>query len=217
MAAQTFKNYEWIVVDDCTPATVCTMNQRYFTGPERWTENNNTQRVNMNLALSKVRGDFIFVIEDDEYYAPQYLQTMMSAFTHSAIVGLSNAHYYKINMPGYSILRNFQHASLSQTAIRKDILQRLKDACNTGHFYFDIELWKRCRNEGVPMTLIGNTSLSIGIKGMPGRGGLTPPHKENKGFLLDSGYKVLEKWLGPAIKNYEPFLRKRVVKKHVAA
>lgn len=209
---QTFKDFEWIVIDDVHPPTKCTKGQKYFRGPELWSPDNNTQRVNLNLALEKVTGDFIFIVEDDDYYAPTYLQQMLNAFTNSSIVGLSNARYYRVNMPGYAILRNYQHASLSQTAISKTLLPMLKRAVNSGQFYIDIELWKKCREEQVPMTLIGNTNLSIGIKGMPGREGLTPPHKENNGFFYDAGHKVLSSWIGSAAQNYVPYLKKSVAR-----
>lgn len=214
---QTFKDIEWIVVDDTMPKTVCTMGQKYLRGLEEWTPGNNTQRVNMRLALQHVQGDYIFVWEDDDFYSPGYIAAMLSAFSHSQIVGISNARYYKTSMPGWAILDNYKHASLSQTAFHKDLLPLMKEAVESGWFFFDIELWKAAREKQIPLTLIANTSLSIGMKGLPGRPGLTRGHKDNKGFVLDPNHKMLEKWLGSYAKNYEPFLKKRVARKPLSS
>lgn len=173
----------------------------------------NTQRDNMNIALEHVSGDFIFVLEDDDFYAPNYLREMLSAFSNSDIVGLGNAKYYKMDMPGFTARGNFSHASLSQTAIKRSLLPLLKEAVNSGEFYFDVKLWDLAKQQKLPMTLISNTLLSIGVKGMPGRKGLTPAHKDNKGFLMDTGEKVFQEWFGTFQSLYRPFLKNRVVKR----
>lgn len=217
VARQTYQNIEWIVIDDCEPTVKCTMGQRYYRGPETWTPEVNTQRGNMNVALAKVRGEYIFVLEDDDYYAPTYIEDMLSALKYSRLVGISNARYYKVDLPGYAILQNYQHSSLSQTAFSKNLLPTIKRCVNSGQFYFDIEIWKTARREQIPFALIANTSLSVGIKGMPGRLGLTPAHKENKGFIRDYGGKVLETWIGEDAKNYLPYIKKRIVNLEKAA
>lgn len=211
ISKQTFKQFEWIVVDDCLPVTTCTMQQKYYRGPDLWEPGTNTQRANMNLALEKAQGEFIFVIEDDDYYAPQYLAQMMSCFTNSMAVGLSNSKYYKVDMPGWKTMKNYEHASLSQTAFNKNILPIMKWALHSGHFYFDIEFWKELKKRDIAYTLIANSTLSVGIKGMPGRDGLTPSHKDSKGYMVDTSYTTFKKWLGSATLQYESFLKKRRV------
>lgn len=213
IASQTFKNFEWIVVDDYDVPTKCTQNQIYVRGPEAWEPGKNTQRSNMNAALDVVQGDFIFIIEDDDFYAPNYITTMMSNFSHSSLVGISNSRYYKVDMPGYATLGNYLHASLSQTAFSRNLLSAMRAAVNSGHFYFDIELWKAARNSQVPLTLIANSILSIGVKGMPGKPGLTPGHRQNKGYLMDKGLQIFDKWFGPYRSHYDPYVKKPVARK----
>ncbi len=81
---------------------------------------------------------------------------------------------------------------------------------NTGAFFIDIKFWEAVVRKGVPFTLFANSSLSIGMKGMPGRSGLTSGHRLNKGYMLDSSNEILKKWIGTAgFSQYEPFLKKR--------
>lgn len=208
--AQTFKNFEWLVVDDSTPGTPLNLGQKFIKGPIEWRPDINTQRANMEVALKHARGEFIFILEDDDYYAPTYLASMLSAFTHSDVVGISNSKYYKVDMPGWKTMKNYEHASLSQTAFRASLLPLMNWAVNSGEFYFDMKFWRAVVARQIPFTLIANSDLSIGMKGMPGRAGLTPGHRSNKGYMLDSDYSVIKKWLGTAgFSQYEPFLKKR--------
>lgn len=208
MKRQTYKGQiQWLVIDDCKPETKCNLNQEYYRGPRDWQPGLNTQRFNMELALEKVKGDIIFPIEDDEYYAPNYIETMVEFLKHVSIAGISRARYYHVKIPGYKLLPNEKHAALSQTALRKDCLHLLKGAVNSGEFYFDGQLWHKARQIQKRSLLIANTNLSIGIKGLPGRTGLTPGHKE-KDYLYDANHAMLSSWIGADKLYYMPFMKK---------
>lgn len=209
-AAPHYSLKEWIVVDDYIPKpTHCTMHQTYLKGPRAWTPEINTQRFNMEAALERVSGDALFIIEDDEYYAPGYLSAMTSLLLSGAqLAGLSSARYYHVGAPGYKPIDNFRHASLCQTALRKEALPLLLRAVNSGEYYFDIDLWRRAQKESqVPCALISNTSLSVGIKGMPGRKGLGAGH-EMVGYQGDRDLSMLKKWLGDDYRFYQPFIKR---------
>lgn len=204
---QTFRgNIQWLVSDDCTPRTKVHFNQTYMIGPEEWKPGFNTQRFNMEMLLTKAKGDYIFVIEDDDFYAPTYLHTMIQYLQTNDIVGLGNSQYYNVGVPGWKIMTNFAHASLSQTAFKKSLLPTLLEAVNSGEFFFDIYLWRKARERRLPWTLIHNSNISIGMKGMKGRTGITTSHKE-KDFHYDTNYSKLESWIGRDIELYRPFLR----------
>lgn len=196
---------EWLVVDDCqNNPTKCTMGQTYLKGPKEWRPGFNTQRYNMDVLLERVTGDIILVIEDDEYYSPEYLSTMVKLLESASIAGLSNSRYYHLQAPGWKFMNNYQHASLCQSAIRKEALPLLVDAVHSGEYYFDIQLWKKALETGASSVLLSNTNLSIGIKGMPGRSGLGAGH-EMIGYKGDRDMTMLNQWLGDDAKYYSGF------------
>lgn len=203
---QTIPYHEWIVVcDSPSKPTKCTMGQKFIKGPVEWKKGLNTQRANMNAGIEAFTGDILFIIEDDEYYSPKYLESMVSLLGTAHIAGISASRYYHIGVPGYKILQNYRHSSLCHTVMRKSVIPRLLRAVNSGEFYFDIYLWKYCREDGVPLALINNTNLSIGIKGMPGRAGLSNGHKP-EGYISDHNLSVLKGWLGKDVMEYKSFL-----------
>lgn len=206
--SQTYKGpYQWCVIDDFTPYTKCTMGQTYIRGPRAWEPEINTQRYNLDAALEHMKGDFIFFIEDDEYYHPTYIERMLEMLRHVQIVGLGNSKYYYVPAGGYKVMNNYQHAALSQTAIRKELLPMYKAALHSGQLFFDIILWQKCIEKRLPMAVLSNTNLSIGMKGMPGRMGIGSSHREKKDYLLDPGHGKLKEWLGEAHKNYLPYFK----------
>lgn len=204
---QTVKPTEWIVVDDCLPRTPCTMGQKYIRGPRNWEPDVNTQRFNLEAALKEVTGEILFLLEDDDYFAPNYIEVFLTYLKEAHIVGLSNSRYYNLKVPGWKIMQNYAHASLSQTAIRASLYPSLMKSINSGELYFDVHLWRQVRDSETPMLLLGNSSLGLGIKGMPGRGGITGYHR-SKDFYLDSDFTVLKKWVGRDFNNYLPYLRR---------
>lgn len=199
---------QWIVVDDSyhIEPTKCTLGQTYLKGPKQWNPEINTQRYNMDVAMEKVVGDVIFVIEDDEYYSPKYLSTMIRLLDHTTIAGLSNSRYYNVEIGGYKLMDNFKHASLCHTAIRKEALSLLNSAIHSGDRYFDIILWERAMEKGISCSLVSNTNLGIGMKGMPGRAGLGCGHDE-RGYKADRNHVVLKQWLGADFESYKIFLK----------
>lgn len=208
MANQTVNGaIQWIVIDDCSPSVTCTMGQEYYRGPKDWKEGINTQRLNMDFALTKIKGDYIFVIEDDDYYAPEYLETYVDLLQHFTVVGEGNAKYYSLRHPGYKEMRNRNHASLCQTGIRKEAISLLERAVNSGELYFDIQLWTQVADNSVPACLFTDKNLAVGIKGMPGRTGIGVGHKQ-KDYYFDANYTKLREWIGNDSEHYLDYLKK---------
>jgi hypothetical protein len=209
MSQQTYKGkMQWLVVDDhpVNPAKL-TLGQELVKAPMWWNPEVNTQRPNMSALLEKVKGDVCLVIEDDEFYAPDYIASMLKLLEVSQVAGLSSSKYYHLHAPGFKTLDNTKHAPLCHTALRKEALPLLYEAVHSGHYYFDIELWKKAQAREIPCALLSNTTLSIGIKGMPGRAGLGTGH-ELVGYQGDRDLTMLKKWLGEDHKYYLPFIKK---------
>jgi len=208
MQMQTYKrSLEWLVVDDYDKEpTKLNYGQKKIAAPKQWTPDINTQRFNMDALMEHIKGEYIFIIEDDEYYSPDYIDVMMGMLGKVDIVGLSNSRYYHVGISGYKNMQNFKHASLCQTAMRRSVLPLLYRAVHSGHYYFDIELWKMAVESEVKLALLSNSSISIGIKGMPGRYGLGAGH-DRVGYQADKGHKVLKDWVGRDYIHYEKYLK----------
>ena len=207
VSRQTVKPHEWIVVDDGTPKTICTRGQTYFRGPKDSSPGYNTMRGNMELGLSKVTGDVLFIFEDDDFYFSTYIETLLSLLSHAPLVGLSNSRYYHVGIPGWKLMNNYGHASLAHTAMRGEVVPRLIAAVNTGDLYADSVLWREALFGQTPLVLLANTSLGVGIKGMPGRGGITGSHRDKTDYYIDSKLHKLTSWIGSDAKLYLPFVR----------
>ena len=195
MARQTYKGpLQWIVVDDSWPPTLTMMGQQYVRGPVDWNPSINTQRPNMEAALQHVKGDIILIIEDDDWYAPNYIETMVKLLDFAPIVGEANARYYNIAHRCYAKMLNYYHASLCQTGIRREILPLLHEAVTSGQLYFDCELWKMVREREIESFLAVDLNMAIGMKGLPGRRGIGVGHSPD-GFKHDPDWSVLRSWL----------------------
>lgn len=199
---------EWICVDDYPEdPTKFTLGQTVIKAPILWKPGYNTQRSNCTALLEAAKGDLIFWIEDDDWYSSTYIESMVKLLETSQIAGLSYSRYYHIGIKGYNILTNYKHASLCQTAFRKSLTSRCYRAINSGHFYFDIELWKSCMQDGISSTLLAHTNLSIGIKGSPtGKQGLSNGHNPEN-YKEDTDLNVLKGWIEKDYKYYLPFVK----------
>ena len=91
--------------------------------------------------------------------------------------------------------------------LKKSMLSRMHRAVESGHFYFDIELWKYCKEDGIPLSLLANSSVACGIKGMPGRAGLSGGH-DKSWYTEDPDLKVLKGWLGKDAEEYRKFIKR---------
>lgn len=209
IARQTYKGpLQKIVIDDGATPTKCTLNQEYYRGPKIWEPGYNTHRENMNLALSKVKGDYLMIWEDDDFYTSNYIETYLSILKHVHIVGEAYARYYHVQIPGHKQLSNHTHSALSQTAFRKSVLPLMTKAVNSGEFYFDTILWGEAKLQGIPKALLSNSGLSFGMKGLPGRAGLTPSHQLQRDYMYDPGHATLKRFIGNDAQWYIPFSKK---------
>jgi hypothetical protein len=208
MARQTYKgNIHWVVVDDCEPRTKCTMGQQYLRGPVSWMPGMNTQHGNMLTALKGVKGDLVFFIEDDDWYSPEYIETMVDL--HEAlkvpIWGEGDARYYNVATRSWKRMENMHHCSLCQTAIETSMVHVLKKAIETNDKYFDITLWAMSRQGNAAGKVVLDLNLSMGIKGMPGRHGIGVGHEPDDKWKNDPFLTQLKRWIGEDWRNYRYF------------
>lgn len=200
MKQQTYEgDVHWIIIDDARPVTTGIVDDSFR---ENWTIEKiypvpswefgmNTQARNMKVALerlslfTKKEVKAVFIIEDDDYYMPTYLEWMMMHLENYTAIGETRTIYYNVVARKFADCGNRQHASLFQTAFTLDAIPYMMAAHKNK--FIDAEFWKNVPNK----LLIKEGKRSIGMKGMPGRGGIGAGHKGHNGYTLDIDLKWL--------------------------
>lgn len=188
---------EWIVVDDGPEPQSITFKRsgwvvRVIRPMPCWAPGQNTQARNLRAGLAAIAPTArVAIIEDDDYYAPGWLDKMDMALLGHELVGEERARYYNMATHRYRQLQNVRHASLAATALRGQALRSLYDAAQDGTKFIDLRLWRDHRDGS---KLLGGHAM-IGVKGLPGRPGIGIGHQEQFGEPDRDGM-VMRAWFG---------------------
>lgn len=201
MAKQSYGGeLQWIVVDDGPEPTPVNLGQTVVRPAPLWSPGQITLARNLLAALPHVRGEKVLFIEDDEYYGPRYLANMDAALDMAPIAGQVPARYYNLPSRKYRDCGNYAHASLCQTGIRASYLQAVRWVCERNTKFIDIELFRHADS----VYLDRFRDDVVGMKGLPGRGGIGMGHKPKGGsWSADPDLAVLNDWLGADAAAYE--------------
>jgi hypothetical protein len=220
MQKQTYKeDVIWIIVDDAYPVTTDIVGEGF---KDRWTivrihpyplwEGQNTQSRNIKAGIDFISRTYkredvsaIFIIEDDDFYKPNYIQRMIDLKGTSDLWGETNTIYYNVNFRRYADNNNRQHASLFQTAFTYDIIPIIERCYNNR--FIDCNLWAMVKNK----SLFHDGTLAIGIKGMPGRGGIGSGHLKAISWPFDPNLNWLRLMIGEDYKEYGKFYSDKVI------
>lgn len=198
MARQDYSGpVRWIIVDDGPEPQPVTFRrdgwQLVLVRPSpHWAPGQNTQARNLLKGLAAVDpADYLVIIEDDDWYAPDWLTTVAAELQHAELVGEHRARYYNVQQRRGRKLVNTGHASLCSTAMRGSALQDFANACHSRPKFIDLELWRRpCDRR-----LFGGHRV-VGIKGLPGRGGIGMGHDAGFKGEPDPTGALLRDWIG---------------------
>jgi hypothetical protein len=196
----------WIIIDDCIPETTLQVTESFRenwtiikTRPKpAWRPGDNTQGRNMNDGIntlvknySRHEIDCIFFIEDDDYYRPRYLERMMELWDGCEILSETRTIYYNPVIRHYAVNGNVTYGSLFQTAIAYETIPKLRAVSHVK--FIDGALWKTATRK----KLFYEDDLAVGIKGLPGRGGIGAGHSVNySGMNPDISMKFLINKIG---------------------
>ncbi len=220
MKHQTYKGeVTWIIIDDCHPRTTDIVGEGF---KDNWTiikvyptplwNGQNTQSRNIAAGIEALLNnckdiEAIFIIEDDDYYRPQYLERMMARFEGVNVLGEMNTVYYNVQYRRYFVNRNTSHVSLFQLAIRPVILPLFKTCYNER--FIDFKFFQKLYTEGFvnkgEVRLFNENNLAIGIKGMPGRAGIGAGHSRYMNMLPDPNMTYLISQIQDDAKLYEGY------------
>ena len=211
LSQQTVKYTQWLVVDDGKIETKPRIKCDYIRRTPLPIDPQFTLSLNIQTALPFIDGDIILFCEDDEYYAPKYVEVMSNYLRDFQVVGICHSKYYHLPSFRYYVHLNNDHASLAQTGIQKSFLDELNPLLD-GDSFVDIRIWERAIGGKlrwntapfIPSGMPFNNNkgflfqdnvqpLYVGMKGMPGRGGIGSGHKGIGS--LDADQRILKMWM----------------------
>jgi glycosyltransferase involved in cell wall biosynthesis len=225
MARQQLRPDQWIVIDDGqVPTKPIVKMIEYVRRRPLPREPRVTLSLNLLAGIDLIRGDLVFVIEDDDYYAPDYIANLATKLETHEVVGIGRARYYHILTGQYYRHTNTAHASLGETAFRKSIIPDLRAVANVRHDFIDMLLWPRVGERGFVFVDEDKNPLHCSIKAMPGRKGASHGHnpgisyyRRDGGGRDDSRRSFLRGWTGEAGDIYVGLARKNLKEKDIMA
>lgn len=177
MRAQTIPA-RWVIVDDGpepTPTPDIPGWEVIHLRPEPvWQPGQNTLARNL-LAGLRVATDRVAIIEDDDGYAPDWLETVDGWLDHADLVGESHSLYVNRATGARVEMGNARHASLCSTAVRGEALSFLRWSCTVSPKGIDLRLWQQF--PGRKALHAPHPRRVTGIKSWPGRPGIGVGHR----------------------------------------
>jgi GT2 family glycosyltransferase len=204
----------WIIVDDCLPTSIESIARDNWTiiklyPQPYWSPGFNSQSRNIAIGLNAVvenyrRSDVeaVFIIEDDDYYSPRYLTEMMKRMGSYDAIGETHTIYYNVASRLHLKNMNTIHSSLFQTAFSYDAIDIMREAFNER--FIDCKFWALVKNK----YLFQANNLSVGIKGMPGRGGIGAGHVASHYSSNDVNLNFLRALIGNDANHYSGYYRR---------
>jgi hypothetical protein len=209
--AQTMQEFTWLIATDDWEGYKFPRGAKVL----KRDQDSNLPSMNANYvhALEHAEADRLILLEDDDYFAPNYIFETNKLLDQADLVGWAeDAYYYCLNRRPYRP-HNQTWASLAATAIRKNVTPVLLELARKGERYLDTPLWNTWQGSkllyhnfwGIPMNSRTGPKMvngfaeekprHVGIKdnwhgGTPGASG----HEPKGGWDLTG--RELRKWIG---------------------
>lgn len=203
MRRQTYAGpVRWIVVDDCDPPTAPPVMPPHWhvmviAVAPRWQPGQRTQPRNLVAGLDACEpGAPVVIVEDDDWYAPDYLAETAARVQTHALVGSGPQRWHH---PAARVHGEF--AALwpwtSQLAAAPTAVPHLRAIAASREIYIDRDAWQQWRGS----KRYDRDGRVIGIKGLPGRAGYMPQHRKPLG-QHDPDLRQLARWIGDDVHHY---------------
>jgi hypothetical protein len=199
---QTLKPDQWIVVGEDLAGYAFTMGQEVIHRKK------NALALplpsiceNWLACLPRIKGDLIAVAEDDDYYHPTYLASLVPLLAGVRLAGVKHDLYYQLPPRQYRHMGNAYHASLACSAFTREMLPYIKRCRLYNSVFIDCYLWAEGTQENNNWALIPNKAtdgraLHVGMKCMPGSAGLGIGHSNQGAWASDKRMATLSRWIG---------------------
>jgi hypothetical protein len=269
MGKQTVKPDQWIVVDDGKEPLKNIEGFEYIRREPTESDYTHTLCLNLEKALAAVKYDKIIIMEDDDWYAPTYIEYMSKLLDKADLVGFGNLIFYYPETHKYMEKRMAKQPAFAQTAFKKTVIPVVQEICRSaskeyelcGKGLVDVFLWKHSLDvllkeryvrlttslkvtsgkvlpagsvfsPPIPLGIIRRADrhtgaeyfytniptkvtklvvtcekyITVGMKGMPGRKGLTTHHNiENRKYKVDVSGNLLKSILKSDADFYQQF------------
>jgi hypothetical protein len=204
MAAQDYAGtVRWVIVDDGPEPQLVTLPRSGWSvdvvrPAPLWSHGQNTQARNLLAGLDLVGADErVVFVEDDDWYSPDWLTHVAGHLEYAELVGERRSRYYNVATRRWREMGNTGHASLCATALRGRALNTLRQVLRTHRTGIDMRLWHQHRSRH-----LFDGHRVVGIKGLPGRGGVGVGHRKDFGAPDPDG-RVLRQWIGDDARAYQ--------------
>ena len=202
---QTVLPSQWIIVDDgVTSLTESVTLPDWVTYIRRMRKSEDpphTLSANLLATIDKVEYDKIFIIEDDDWYASDYIEYILPFLENYDMVGANLITYYHLFGKSWKTGKPEKHTALAQTACTKKALNKLKEVCLSTNWevrekgIIDRYWWHGF--EGKKLLIQDHPRVHVGFKGLFGRKGIAEGHASNSwGYRLDDDFEYLTGIIG---------------------
>lgn len=197
IASQTTQPFQWIVVDDgFDPLPDHLKGGIDYIRREPSKGEGHTLVENLRTSLPYIKGDKVLIIEDDDWYGPNYIRTMSGYLDNYDLVGEGFARYYHLPTGQCQRIPNQKHVSLCQTGFNISLLPTFERVL-PGDPYIDARFWDAVKtNKLVFLDSNNKLHLHCSMKGLKGRKGIGTGHTPDRYYLLDRELKTLIEWVG---------------------
>jgi hypothetical protein len=113
------------------------------------------------------------------------------------LAGMAPSTYYNVRSRMWVDMKNTRHASLCSTGFKREAIKDVRRHCENNERMIDARTWGNFNGTKAMI----ESSLCVGIKGMPGRSGIGIGHRMPHGTHDPRLFK-LEELIGPDYSNY---------------
>lgn len=210
---QTLQPTEVVILDDGNVPVRPTLGRHIYC-PECRGGNSMINKLKIAFTPGFISGDIAICWEDDDAYAPNWIETCAKALGDGRIdmFGEGRAIYYNVRDRWWFEHANMTHASLCSTAFTKRLFPLALRLCEDSNPFLDDRLWKHApgnRKRIVDPQSYGPKGprrLVLGIKAMPGKVGYGGGHaREDRNAKKDPDGAKLRELIGEDAALYEEF------------
>lgn len=129
-----------------------------------------TERIQSGVTCAIGEGiDICFIVEDDDFYPPNYFKNAMAMFDKADFVGQEYSHYYNLRNRTWFKFDHKYRSSLCSTAFRISALNNFAWPADDDPF-LDISLWKYAKNRRRKFLNTGMVGIKHGMGLCGGKG-----------------------------------------------
>jgi hypothetical protein len=210
MLRQTIQPLQWLIIDDGDIPLPEGLIQDLDYIRRIPTNDACSIKQNIKEALDYIQYNRVIIVEDDDWYAPDYFKTVLSYLKDYDLAGQGNHIYYHFPAKRWHNNQNKNHASLGMTGFTYKVFDTVRLYCgNTDTFFLDLEIWRAYQGK---KTVFFGKPLNIGMKGLPGR--KNAGIGKNLAFYSnqdDENYSFLRNHIGDDVEVYKRLYSKKEV------